>query len=92
VQVDAVTKRLRELTRRGLITTITVGARDRTSAYRILHLPHLPLTIPAAIPEGHPTAERLRMIEAMADADSQVDGAPTRFLLMQKALQQLTLS
>lgn len=84
VEVDAVTKRLRELTRRGLITTITVGARERTRAYRILHLPDLPLTIPAAVPEDHPTAERLRVIEARAEGDAQAADAPPAFVLAQR--------
>jgi DNA-binding Lrp family transcriptional regulator len=84
VQVDAVTKRLRELTTRGLITTITVGARERTRAYRILHLPGLPLTIPPAIPDDHPTAERLRIIEARAEGCAHAAGSLPAFVLAQR--------
>jgi hypothetical protein len=91
IQLDALEDRLHALTARGLLTTIVVGARRSRRTYRILHLPGLPLTIPAAC-EHTLRAERLRVIDAMADADSQVDGSATRFLLMQEALKQLALA
>lgn len=82
--------RLHELGMRGLLTTIIVGARHSRRTYRILHLPGLPLTIPAAC-EHTLRAELLRVMDAMADADSQVDGGATRFVLMQEALKQEAL-
>jgi hypothetical protein len=88
---ETLTDRLHSLSVRGLMTTIIVGARHGRRTYRILHLPGLPLNIPAAC-EHTRAAEQLRVMDAMADADSQVDGGATRFLLMQEALQQLALA
>jgi hypothetical protein len=88
---ETLADRLHSLSVRGLMTTIIVGARHGRRTYRILHLPGLPLAIPATCKHTR-QAEALRIMDAMADADSQVDGSATRFLLMQEALKQLALA
>lgn len=85
IQLQALDDRLHDLKARGLMTTIIVGARNHRRTYRILHLPGLPLTIPAAV-EHTRQAEALRVMDAMADADSQAHGAAPKFVHMNRAL------
>jgi hypothetical protein len=91
IQAHALEDRLHELRMRGLMTTIIVGARHSRRTYRILHLPDLPLTIPAPV-EHTRQAESLRIMDAMADADSQADGGDTRFILMRGMLKAAALA